>query len=132
MSRVSVFTKDAPPPRVGIYSQATVAGGFVWCSGSLPADPETGAIIEGDIQTHTHQCIKNLAAVLLAAGSSINDVIKVNVYLLDMKDFDAMNEVYKTYWGEQKPSRTCVVVKTIPRGSDVEIECVAVVSGPAP
>ncbi|KAH8811332.1 putative L-PSP endoribonuclease family protein [Xylogone sp. PMI_703] len=128
MSRLPVYTAEAPSPRVGVYSQAIVANGFVYCSGSLPADPTTGQIIEGDVKAHTHQCIQNLSAVLAAAGSSINDVVKVNVFLLDIVDFDAVNEVYRLYWGDIKPARTCIVAKTIPRGCDVEIECVAVVS----
>jgi len=127
MSRTTVFTKDAPPPRAGVNSQGMIAGGLVFCSGTLPADM-TGALIKGDIQARTHQCIKNLTAVLAAAGSSINDVAKVNIFLADMGDFDKMNEVYKMYWGDEKPARTCVAVKTLPKGADIEIECVGVVT----
>jgi len=127
MSRQVVFTKDAPPPRAGVNCQAMVAGGLVFCSGNLPADL-SGKIIDGDIQAHTHQCIKNLAAVLEAAGSSINDVVKVNVFLADMGDFDKMNSVYTQYWGDEKPARTCVAVKTLPKNADIEIECVGAVT----
>ncbi|CAK7216733.1 hypothetical protein SCUCBS95973_002906 [Sporothrix curviconia] len=129
MPHTTVFTTDAPPPRVGIYSQAAVANGFVFCSGALPADT-TGALVDGDIQAHTHQCFRNLSAVLAAAGSSLNDVVKMNVYLLNMADFDAMNSVYGQYFDEEKkPARTCIIAKVLPRVSDVEMECTAVVSG---
>ncbi|EMC98873.1 hypothetical protein BAUCODRAFT_31148 [Baudoinia panamericana UAMH 10762] len=89
-------------------------------------DPATGKIIDGDVQAHTHQCIKNLTAVLEAAGTNIDNVVKVNVFLSDMKDFAAMNEIYAQYWGETKPCRTCVAAKQLPLGTDVEIECIAV------
>jgi len=89
-------------------------------------DPATGKLVEGDIQARTHQCIKNLTAVLTAAGTNIENVVKVNVFIADMKDFAAMNEVYVQYWGEQKPCRTCVAAKQLPLGTDVEIECIAV------
>jgi len=127
MSRVTVFTKDAPPPRAGVNCQAIIAGGLVFCSGTVPQDM-SGNIVEGDIQAHTHQCIKNLTAVLAAAGSSIKDVAKVNIFLADMANFDKMNEVYMQYWGDEKPARTCVAVKTLPKGADIEIECVGVVT----
>ncbi|KAH8893033.1 L-PSP endoribonuclease family protein Brt1 [Thozetella sp. PMI_491] len=125
-SKTPVLTENAPKPLPGIYSQAIKAGGFVFCSGAVAMDPETGKLVEGDIQAHTHQCIKNLTAILEAAGSNINNVVKVNVFLADMDDFAKMNEVYTTYWGDVKPCRTCVAVKTLPLNTDVEIECVAV------
>ncbi|KAH0027985.1 putative L-PSP endoribonuclease family protein, partial [Aureobasidium melanogenum] len=120
-SKTAVLTSKAPKPLPGIYSQAIVANGFVYCSGAIAMDT-TGKIIDGDIQAHTHQCIKNLTAVLEEAGTTIEKVIKVNVFLSDMDDFAKMNEVYKTYWGDVKPSRTCVAVKTLPLGTDVEID----------
>ncbi|KAH8653795.1 putative L-PSP endoribonuclease family protein Brt1 [Xylariales sp. PMI_506] len=124
--KTAVLTSNAPKPLPGIYSQAIVAGGFVYCSGAVGMDPETGKIVDGDVQAHTHQCIKNLSAILEAAGSSIDNVVKVNVFLANMDDFAKMNEVYTTYWGDVKPCRTCVAVKTLPLNTDVEIECVAV------
>ncbi|KAH0362073.1 hypothetical protein KCU65_g8267, partial [Aureobasidium melanogenum] len=120
-SKTAVLTSKAPKPLPGIYSQAIVANGFVYCSGAIATDT-TGKIIDGDIQAHTHQCIKNLTAVLEEAGTTIEKVIKVNVFLADMDDFAKMNEVYKTYWGDVKPSRTCVAVKMLPLGTDVEID----------
>lgn len=119
-----IHTDKAPQPLKGIYSQAIVANGTVYCSGSVAMDPATGQIIDGDVQAHTvrvilllimrcvrtdvykHQCIKNLTNVLEAAGTTIENVVKVNVFLADMKDFQAMNEIYAQYWGEHKPCRT--------------------------
>jgi len=120
-----VLTDKAPKPLPGIYNQAIVAGGMVYCSGAVPMDPVSMKLIDGDIQAHTHQCIKNLTAVLEAAGSSIDKVVKVNVFLSDMDNFAKMNEIYSTYWGDVKPCRTCVAVKTLPLNTDVEIECIA-------
>ncbi|OAQ73672.1 endoribonuclease L-PSP [Pochonia chlamydosporia 170] len=124
-NKVAVLTDKAPKPLPGIYSQAIKANGMVFVSGAVPMDAETGKLIDGDIQAHTHQCIKNLTAILEAAGSSIDKVVKVNVFLSSMDDFAKMNEVYTTYWGDVKPCRTCVAVKTLPLNTDVEIECTA-------
>ncbi|KAL5083769.1 hypothetical protein Trisim1_000896 [Trichoderma cf. simile WF8] len=121
-----VLTSNAPKPLPGIYSQAIKANGMVFVSGAVPMDPVTMELIPGDIQAHTHQCIKNLSAILEAAGTSLEKVVKVNVFLADMGDFAKMNEVYSTYWGDVKPCRTCVAVKTLPLNTDVEIECTAV------
>ncbi|KIX01104.1 uncharacterized protein Z518_10170 [Rhinocladiella mackenziei CBS 650.93] len=126
MSKKAVVTDKAPKALPGIYSQAIVANGLVFCSGCVPMDAETMQLIDGDIQAHTHQCIKNLGAVLQASGSSLDHVVEVNVFLADMGDFAKMNEVYTQYWGEVKPARTCVAVKTLPLNTDVEIKCVAV------
>lgn len=120
-----ILTENAPKPLPGIYSQAVVANGTVYCSGSIGIDT-TGKLIEGTIGDRTHQAIKNLTAVLEAAGTNINNVVKVNVFIDDMANFAAMNEVYTTYWGENKPCRTCVAAKQLPLGTDVEIECIAV------
>ncbi|KAE9571385.1 2-iminobutanoate/2-iminopropanoate deaminase [Colletotrichum fructicola] len=125
-TKTPVLTDKAPKPLPGIYSQAIIANGMVFCSGAVPMDPVSMKIIDGDIQAHTHQCIKNLTAILEGAGTTIDKVVKVNVFLANMDDFAAMNEVYCTYWGEIKPSRTCVAVKTLPLNVDVEIECIAV------
>ncbi|KXH26784.1 endoribonuclease L-PSP [Colletotrichum salicis] len=120
-SKTPVLTDKAPKPLPGIYSQAIIANGMVFCIGAVPMDPVTMQIIDGDVQTHT-----NLTAVLEGAGTTIDKVVKVNVFLSDMDDFAAMNEVYCTYWGDIKPSRTCVTVKTLPLNVDIEIECIAV------
>jgi len=89
-------------------------------------DPVTKKIVEGDVKARTHQIIKNLSHVLEAAGSSLDKVAKVNVYLSDMANFAEMNSVYSQYWGDVKPCRTCVAVKTLPLDTDVEIDCIAI------
>ncbi|KAI1375485.1 L-PSP endoribonuclease family protein Brt1 [Hypoxylon crocopeplum] len=123
--KTAVLTDKAPKPLAGIYSQAIKANGFVFVSGAVPMDAESMKIVDGNIQIHTHQCIKNLSAILEASGSDLSKVVKVNVFLSNMDDFAAMNEVYSQYWGDVKPCRTCVAVKTLPLNVDVEIECTA-------
>ncbi|KAK0310419.1 hypothetical protein LTR01_003571 [Friedmanniomyces endolithicus] len=121
-----VLTDKAPPPIKGVYNQAIVANGTVYCSGQIGTDPATGKIVEGDVQAHTHQIIKNLTAVLEAAGTSIDNVVKVNIFIADIKNFEAVNEVYIQYWGETKPARSCVQAQPPIAGLPVEIECIAV------
>ncbi|KAJ6011658.1 hypothetical protein N7451_003070 [Penicillium sp. IBT 35674x] len=125
-TKIPVLTDRAPKPLPGIYSQAIIANGVVYCSGAVPMDATTGQLIDGDVKAHTHQCIKNLTQVLEEAGSDITKVVKVNVFLSNMDDFAEMNSVYTQYWGDVKPCRTCVAVKTLPLNTDVEIECIAV------
>ncbi|THW56220.1 hypothetical protein D6D20_08898 [Aureobasidium pullulans] len=124
-SKIVVYTRKAPAP-LPVYSQAITANGVVYCSGSIALDPQTDDLIPGDIKAHAKQCIENLSAVLEGAGSSLEKVVKVNVYLSDMAGFEDMNEVYSTYWGSKKPCRTCVAVKTLPLNTDIEIDCIAV------
>ncbi|PYH36910.1 putative L-PSP endoribonuclease family protein Brt1 [Aspergillus neoniger CBS 115656] len=124
-TKTPITTDKAPKALPGIYSQAIVSNGVVYCSGSVAMDAETGKIIDGDIKAHTHQCIKNLGNVLEAAGSDLTKVLKVTVFLSNMDDFAEMNSVYVQYWGDVKPCRTCVTVKTLPLNTDIEIECIA-------
>ncbi|RMJ21373.1 Endoribonuclease L-PSP [Aspergillus sp. HF37] len=124
-TKTPILTDKAPKPLPGIYNQAIVANGTVYCSGAVAMDPETGKLVDGDVKAHTHQCIKNLTNILEAAGTNIDKVVKVNVFLSNMDDFADMNSVYMQYWGEIKPVRTCVAVKTLPLNTDVEIECTA-------
>ncbi|KAI1365584.1 Endoribonuclease L-PSP [Xylaria arbuscula] len=125
MSKIAVFTELAPKPRP-VYNQAIKANGFVFCSGQLPKDL-SGKIVDCTVQDRAHQVIANLKAVLEAAGSGLEHVVEVNVFLSDMNDFSAVNEVYEQYWGNVKPARTCVAVKTLPDNTDVEMKCIAVV-----
>ncbi|KAJ5406755.1 hypothetical protein N7527_001000 [Penicillium freii] len=122
-SRKAVNTNEAPPPRP-FYNQAVVANGFVFCSGQLPKDC-TGRIVSGTVQDRTNQCIKNLKAVLESAGSSLEKMVEVNVFLADMEDFEKMNETYLQWFGDIRPVRTCIAVKSIPEYTDVEMKCVA-------
>ncbi|TVY81207.1 2-iminobutanoate/2-iminopropanoate deaminase [Lachnellula suecica] len=102
MSKVPVNLETSKGTGV-LHNQVIRANGLVYCSGQIPADLVTGDIVDGDIKQHTHQCIQNLKAVLEAAGSSLEKVVKVNVFIIDMKNFALMNEVYTQYWGEVKP-----------------------------
>ncbi len=125
MSRSIVQTESAPKA-IGPYSQAIVANGFVFCSGQIPLDPATGALVAGGIEEQTHQVLKNLSAVLLAAGASLGQVVKTTVFLQSMGDFTAMNAIYAAYFTLNPPGRSTVEVAKLPRAALVEIEAVAV------
>ena len=124
MSTRSVQT-DAAPAAIGPYSQAIIAGGFLYTAGQIPTDPGTGQVVEGDIVSQTRRVMDNLQAVLAAAGASWKDVVKTTVFLQDMADFPRMNEVYSAAMGEARPARSTVQVAGLPRGVRVEIELVA-------
>ena len=131
MSNVKKVVKtDAAPGALGPYSQAIVAGGVVYCAGQIPLDPATGNIVSGGIAEQTAQVLKNLRAVLKAAGSDLDRAVKTTVFLKDMNDFGAMNEVYgkPEYFGAAAPARSTVEVARLPRDVRVEIEVVALVS----
>ncbi|KAK2809975.1 hypothetical protein FQN50_003389 [Emmonsiellopsis sp. PD_5] len=120
-----VLTDKAPPP-IPVLSQGIIHNGIVYCSGQVGMDPATGKLVEGTVQDRTAQIFRNLSAVLEKAGSSLDKAIKVNVFLANMEDFAAMNEIYAQFLSkEPKPVRTCVSVKALPLGTDVEIECSA-------
>lgn len=110
---------------IGPYSPAVSAGEMVYISGQTPADPVSGRLVEGGIAVQTEQCFKNLFNVLAAAGLTPDDVVKVNVYLTDMNDFEAMNAVYARQFSTPHPARTTVGVAALPRGARVEIELIA-------
>lgn len=124
MSKRIVRTDDAPPA-IGPYSQAVVAGGFVFAAGQVPLDPRTGQIVPGDIRLQTRRVMENLKAVLEAAGSSMDKVVKTTVFLRDLNDFGIMNEIYGQYFQENPPARSTVQVARLPREAAVEIEVVA-------
>ena len=119
-----VATKDAPAA-IGPYSQGIQAGGFLFVSGQIPLDPETGALVQGDIREQAHRVLKNVGAVLSAAGSSYGRVVKTTVYLADMADFAAVNEVYATYFQAPAPARATVQAARLPRDVKVEIDAIA-------
>ena len=121
----AIATAQAPAA-IGPYSQAIEANGMVFVSGQLPINPATGAIEAATIEAQTEQVCKNLCAVLEAAGTSVEKVVKTTCFLADMGDFAAFNEVYAKYF-TGKPARSCVAVKTLPKGGLVEVEAVAVV-----
>ena len=127
MSRAIISTKDAPGA-VGPYSQAVVCDGWLYISGQIPLHPVTGEMVGGDIQAKTQQVMTNLRAILQEAGAGFGDVVKVNVYILDMADFDQVNRVYAQFFKEDPPARACVAVRSLPKGADVEIDLVARIS----
>jgi 2-iminobutanoate/2-iminopropanoate deaminase len=129
MTDLRLIQTDAAPAAIGPYSQAVVSGGFVFCSGQIPLDPSTGEMERGTIARQTDLVLRNLRAVLESAGSSMGRVVKTTVFLADMGDFQEMNEVYARHFGDHRPARAAVQAAALPKGSGVEIECVARVDG---
>ena len=127
MKRI-IKTEDAPKA-IGPYSQAVVAGGFVFASGQIPTDPATGQFVEGGISELTRQVLRNLSKVLEAAGTGLERVVKTTVFLADMNDFAAMNEVYARFFGENPPARSTVEAARLPRDARVEIDVIALAGG---
>jgi 2-iminobutanoate/2-iminopropanoate deaminase len=121
-----VISTSKAPAAVGPYSQAIEAHGFVFISGQIPLDPQTGKMVEGGIKEQTHQVLKNIKAILDSAELNFNHVIKSTVFLSDMGDFAAMNEVYAEYYTSDQPARAAFAVKGLPLGALVEIESIAV------
>jgi 2-iminobutanoate/2-iminopropanoate deaminase len=125
--RESVSTPSAPAA-IGPYSQAIRAGSFLFVSGQIPLDPETGVMVEGDVTVQTHRVFRNLAAILEAAGSSLDRVVRVGVFLADMNDFAAMNDVYSTYFTSPAPARATIQAARLPKDARVEIDVIAEVT----
>lgn len=113
------------PAAIGPYSQAIEVNGFVYASGQLPIDPATGAFPEGGVKEQTRQSILNVKAILEEAGLALSNVVKTTVYLADMGDFAAMNEVYSQFFAQPFPARSAIAVKALPKGALVEVEVVA-------
>jgi 2-iminobutanoate/2-iminopropanoate deaminase len=122
--RVTVRTEDAPQA-IGPYSQAIASAGLVFCSGQVGLDPKTGQLVQGGIREETRRVLENLAAVLQAAGSSMATVLRCTVYLKNMSDFAAMNEVYGRFFTADPPARATVEVARLPKDALVEIDCIA-------
>lgn len=120
-----VTTKDAPAA-IGPYTQAVIAGDFVFASGQIPLDPETMEIVGDDVKAQTDRVLRSLAAVLEEAGVSLSKVVKSTVYLANISDFQAMNEVYARHFGEHRPARAALQAGALPRGALVEIEAIAI------
>jgi len=125
MDRTRVHT-DGAPAAIGPYSQAIVSGGFVFTAGQIGLVPETMEVVEGGVEEQAHRVLQNLTNVLEAAGSSMNDVVKTTMYLADMADFVAVNEIYAGYFGEPFPARSAVQAAALPKGVLVEIDAIAV------
>ena len=122
--REPISTKDAPGA-IGPYSQAIRAGDFLFISGQIPLDPAAGTLIQGDIAAQTQRVLQNLGAILKAAGLSFDHVVKTTVYLADMSEFAAMNEVYGTYFAPPAPARATIQAARLPRDVKIEIDLVA-------
>lgn len=122
--RKAVSTAKAPGA-VGPYSQAIKAGGLVWASGQIALDPQSGAMVEGDVAVQTRQVLNNLAAVLEAADTGLDRVVRSTVYLTDLDDFETVNRVYAAFFEGEPPARVCVQVSRLPKGARVEIDAVA-------
>jgi 2-iminobutanoate/2-iminopropanoate deaminase len=123
-----VIQTDSAPRAVGPYSQAIAVAGCVWVSGQIALDPHSGELLADDIQAETIQVMKNLSAVLEAAGSGLASIIKATVYLTDLGDFERVNEVYGSFFTEAPPARVCIEVSRLPKGASVEIDAVAEIS----
>ncbi|HEY7875725.1 MAG TPA: RidA family protein [Actinomycetota bacterium] len=126
MTRTTITT-DAAPAAVGPYSQAIAANGLVFCSGQIPLDPTTGELVDGSIGDQTRRCMQSLAAVLEEAGSSVDRIVKVTVYLADIADYADFNTAYGEFVGDSPPARAAFAVKDLPKGARIEIECIALV-----
>lgn len=125
MKHQVIHTENAPKA-IGPYSQAVKAGNMLFISGQVPFVPETMEIVEGDVKAQTAQSLKNLKAILAEAGADFSNVVKTTVFIKDMNEFGAINEVYAEFFGENKPARACVEVARLPKDVKVEIELIAV------
>ena len=123
---LGVVATDQAPKAIGPYSQAMDVNGVIYTAGQVALDPTSGQLVGATAAEQTEQVLKNLAAVLGAAGSSLQDVVKTTVYLADMNDFAAMNEVYTKHFGKHKPARSTVQAARLPRDARVEIDAIAV------
>jgi 2-iminobutanoate/2-iminopropanoate deaminase len=123
---VKIVQTDAAPKAIGPYSQAVEANGFVFVSGQIPIDPQTGQLVDGDIKKQTKRVFENIKAILAAAGCDLNNVVKVTVFTNDISNFASINEVYSEYFSSHKPARSFVEVSALPKNAQVEIEVIAI------
>jgi 2-iminobutanoate/2-iminopropanoate deaminase len=123
-----IIKTNRAPAAIGPYEQAIGVGGFLFTSGQIALDPDTGNFLEGSIEEETERVIQNLEGILTEAGLALKDVVKTTVYLTDLGHFGRVNQVYEKFFGESKPARACVQVAALPKGAQVEIDAVAVFS----
>ncbi|HCO18572.1 RidA family protein [Gudongella oleilytica] len=126
--KIEYLATEKAPAAVGPYSQGIKAGQFVFTSGQLPLDPKTGQLVQDDIQTATRVALENVKAVLAASGATLEDVVKVTVFVKDMNDFGKINEVYAEFFANHKPARSLVEVARLPKDGVIEIEAVAAIA----
>ena len=123
---MNIIATDNAPKAIGPYSQAIEANGPLYISGQIPLDPQTMEFVSDEIEAQTHQCLKNIQAILTEAGYTLENVVKCGIFLADMNDFSAVNAVYGEYFSAHKPARACVQVARLPRDAKIEIEAIAV------
>jgi 2-iminobutanoate/2-iminopropanoate deaminase len=121
-----IISTSEAPAAIGPYSQAVRSGRFLFCSGQIPLDPRSGQIVSGDIAAQTRRVLDNIAAVLRAEGLAFDHIVKTTIFLTDLGDFQTVNEIYGSYFTQQKPARSTVQVSALPKGANLEIEVVAV------
>jgi reactive intermediate/imine deaminase len=123
MSKQIISTQGAPAA-IGVYSQAVRVGNTIWVSGQIPLDPETQELVQGDVEAQVRQVFENLKAIVAAAGASFDDVVKATVFLIDLSHFGLVNKVMAEYFREPYPARAAVGVAALPRGAQIEVECI--------
>ena len=126
MSKSIILTTDAPAP-IGPYSQAIKSGNMLFCSGQIPLDPKTGEMKNASIEEETRQVLTNLSAVVSSGGATLSDVVKTTIFLTDLGNFATVNAIYDEFFGASKPARSTVQVSALPKGANVEIECIAII-----
>lgn len=124
--KLDIVKTDRAPAAIGPYSQAVIAGGFIYTSGQIPINPSTGLVEAADVEGQARQVLENLKNVLEAAGSGLSKVVKTTVFIKDMKDFAGINEIYSGYFSDPYPARSCVEVARLPKDVLIEIEAVAI------
>lgn len=129
MSKIHIVDTEHAPTAVGPYSQAVISHGVLYASGQIGLDPLTGKLVGEDVLTQAKQVTCNLSAVLDAAGASLSDILKVNIFLADMGDFPAVNEIYAGWLGDHRPARATVAVAALPLGASIEMDLIARVAG---
>jgi len=125
MDKKQIISTTNAPAAIGPYSQAVICNNFMYLSGQIPINPATGEVVEGDIEIQTKRVLDNITAILEEAGINLDAVVKTTIFITDMNDFARMNEVYGTYFKENQPARSCVEVSKLPKGVNIEIECIA-------
>ena len=121
-----IISTSEAPAAIGPYSQAVRSGNFLFCSGQIPLDPQSGQVVSGDIATQTRRVLDNIRAVLKAEGLTFENIVKTTIFLTDLGDFQTVNEVYGSYFKQQPPARSTVQISALPKGAKVEIEAIAV------